>query len=88
MIRGDRTPLHAPNCGTKVDLVLINDKITFSSRLRCLKEIVPLIVPKARVCPSLDHPEQIIFSLYRSLGISFLPGINNARSAVPPLKSS
>jgi hypothetical protein len=43
--------------------------------------------PKARVCPSADHPDEIIFSLNFSLGISFLPGINNAKSAAPPLNN-
>jgi hypothetical protein len=62
--------------------------VTFSSRLRWRRERVPLIDPKARVCPSADHPELMIFSLNFSLGISFLPGMKRAKSAAPPLKSS
>jgi len=59
----------------------------FSSKFLCLNDMVPLIVPKAKVWPSADHPEQIIFSLYFSLGIYFLPGMNNAKSETPPLNN-
>ena len=55
----------------------------FSPRFLCLKDRVPLIVPKAKVCPSADHPAEMIFSLNFSLGISFLPGMKRAKSAAP-----
>ena len=85
---GDRAPLHAPDGGVELDLVLGGEGVTFSSRLRCRKERVPLMEPKARVCPSADQPEEMIFSLNFSLGISFFPGMKSAKSAAPPLKSS
>lgn len=66
----------------------INQIITFSSKFRDRNDIVPFTVPKARVCPSALQAEEMIFSLYFSFGISVFPGVNNAKSEVPPLKSS
>jgi len=88
VLTGDWTPLHAPNSCWKLDFILSKIMITFSSRFLSLKETVPLIVPKAKVCPSADHPEQMIFYLNFSLGMSFLPGMKSAKSEFPPLKSS
>lgn len=88
VLRCNRRPLHTPNRSRQLHLVLNQLKTTFSSRFLCLNERVPLIDPKANVCPSADHPEEIIFSLNFSLGISFFPGMKSAKSAAPPLKSS
>lgn len=81
-------PFHTPNRSIQNNLILYMVTVTFSSRLRCLKETVPLTVPKANVCPSALQPEEIIFYLNFYLGISFLPGMNRAKSDAPPLKSS
>lgn len=60
----------------------------FSSRDLVLNEIVPWIVPNARVWPSALQLELMIFSLYLIFGISFLPGVYKLKSETPPLKSS
>ncbi len=60
----------------------------FSYKFRCLKDMIPPIVPKAMVWPSALQAEEMIFYLNFSLGISFLPGVYKAKSAAPPLKSS
>jgi len=48
---------------------------SFSSIVRFLNEMIPPIVPKANVCPSALHAEQMIFYLNFYLGISFFPGV-------------
>lgn len=60
----------------------------FSFMFLSLNETVPLMVPKARVCPSGDQEQQMIFYLYFSLGISGLSGVYIAKSAPLPLNSS
>lgn len=59
-----------------------------SSRFLSLIDIVPCMVPKAKVCPSGDQAEHNIFSLYFSFGMSCLPGVNRAKSPAPPTNSS
>ena len=88
MLVGNRTPLHAPDWNVKGNFILHKNLFTFSSKFLCLKAIIPLTVPKERVCPSALHPEHIIFSLNLSFGISFLPGMYSAKSAAPPLNIS
>lgn len=87
MFGSDGTPLHTPNGSVEFNFILNIRCVTFSSRFLCRKERVPLMDPKARVCPSADHPEEMIFSLNFSFGISFLPGMKSAKSAAPPLNS-
>ena len=88
MLGCDGAPFHAPDSSVELQFILHYFSVTFSSRFLCRKERVPLIVPKARVCPSADQPEHIIFSLNFYFGISFLPGMKSAKSEAPPLKSS
>ena len=45
----DGAPFHAPDSSWKLYLVLHYIWITFSSKFLCLKDIVPMIVPKAKV---------------------------------------